>query len=272
MKERKLIRMLFGMMAFAMVATIPMVGNQTKVQAATEGYHKSYSNHTSHTSTKKSNYKASKYYSKKLTKKSTKISENTTKKHYGSKDVKTVKKTTVVTTRVYYKKTVNKSVKTTVDTKTYTTSYVRPGTPNIYTLRGIIPDKMIQKVVENNIKVSLNPSLSNGAEGVYSSRNHSIQLKQNIDYVFLHEIGHFVSEKTENAAGSTEFRKIYLSEREKYTSFFSDYDSGSYGRSSQTEYFAEAFKDYYFSAKSRSGLKRNCPNTYRYIEKTVKCL
>ena len=40
---------------------------------------------------------------------------------------------------------------------------------------------------------------------------------------------------------STEFRKIYLSERGKYTSFFSDYDSGSYGRSSQTEYFAEAF-------------------------------
>ncbi|MFR8619051.1 MAG: anthrax toxin lethal factor-related metalloendopeptidase [Anaerostipes hadrus] len=46
-------------------------------------------------------------------------------------------------------------------------------------------------------------------------------------------------------------------------------DSGNYARTSTSDYFAECFRDYYFSANSRSKLKANCPKSYSFIQKTI---
>ena len=104
-----------------------------------------------------------------------------------------------------------------------------------------------------------------------TQKKKKISIKYNSDYVLLHEIGHFVNYKNGDAAHSSEFYNIYLKERSKYRGFYNDYyeklDLGKYERTTPAEYFAGAYRDYYFSKDSRNRLKKYCPNTYNFITK-----
>lgn len=132
-----------------------------------------------------------------------------------------------------------------------------------------IPTKVGNAMKADGLKVVLNPNLS--YDGVYSASRNSIEMKNNVDYCFMHEIGHYVDRKTGYVSGSTEFKNIFNSEKSKYKGFYSDWnlDSGNYARTRTSDYFAECFRDYYFSANSRSKLKANCPKSYSFIQKTI---
>ena len=119
------------------------------------------------------------------------------------------------------------------------------------------------------IQIVINPKLKHN--GIFSLKDKKISIKYNSDYVLLHEIGHFVNYKNGDAAHSSEFYNIYLKERSKYRGFYNDYyeklDLGKYERTTPAEYFAGAYRDYYFSKDSRNRLKKYCPNTYNFITK-----
>ncbi len=229
------------------------------------------------TTTKKS--ALSKNYANKLTKKTITTTPDTKYSHGPGKDVTTYTKKVVTTTKVYYKKTLTTTVKTDISVTTTTTNYIRSGSPNImhYMIfsNNSLPFKIVSAFREDNIKVTLNSGMSN--DGFFSSSNKTIQLKRNTDYSFLHEIGHYVNYKEGNVANSTEFKNIFASEKSKYRAFYSDIcmkfsygkDMGQYGRTNSSEYFAECFRDYYFSQNSRNRLKSNCPKTYNYIVKAI---
>lgn len=222
-------------------------------------------------STKKS--KLSKNHANKTTKTVTTTTTSTGYKHVVAKDTKTVTKTVVTTTKVYYKKTLTTTVKKQVTVTTTTINYLRSGNPDYMKLMGTvntqIPTKVGNAMKADGLKVVLNPNLS--YDGVYSASRNSIEMKNNVDYCFMHEIGHYVDRKTGYVSGSTEFKNIFNSEKSKYKGFYSDWnlDSGNYARTSTSDYFAECFKDYYFSANSRSKLKANCPKSYSFIQKTI---
>ena len=175
------------------------------------------------------------------------------------------------TTKVYYKKPLTTTVKKQVTTTTI--NYLRRGNPDYMKLMGTvntqIPTKVGNAMKADGLKVVLNPNLS--YDGVYSASRNSIEMKNNVDYGFMHEIGHYVDRKTGYVSGSTEFKNIFNSEKSKYKGFYSDWnlDSGNYARTSTSDYFAECFRDYYFSANSRSKLKANCPKSYSFIQKTI---
>ena len=165
------------------------------------------------------------------------------------------------------------TVKKQVTVTTTTINYLRSGNPDYMKLMGTvntqIPTKVGNAMKADGLKVVLNPNLS--YDGVYSASRNSIEMKNNVDYGFMHEIGHYVDRKTGYVSGSTEFKNIFNSEKSKYKGFYSDWnlDSGNYARTSTSDYFAECFRDYYFSANSRSKLKANCPKSYSFIQKTI---
>lgn len=292
-----------GVMAFGMVfAPVSMgaSGGATQVKAATttgvigptqgesisggivlldvgtfKGYQKKTTTTTKKpatTSTKKT--KLSKNYTKKTTKKSTRTNTKTSYARSTDRNEKIVATTTVTTTtKVYYKKTLTTTVKTQVTIKTTTVNYVRSGSPNIDNYAGgksaNIPNSIIRSFKNDHIKVSLNPNLGVGIAGVFSPTNSSITLKANTDHAFMHEIGHYVNYKKGYVSNSSEFQKIYNAEKSKYKGFYSDIydklDNGKTGRSSASEFFAECFRDFYFSSASRERLSRYCPQACAFI-------
>ena len=243
--------------------------NGKKIKSDDEDIYKQKKPATS--STKKS--KLSKNHANKTTKTETTTTTSTGYKHVVAKDTKTVTKTVVTTTKVYYKKTLTTTVKKQVTVTTTTINYLRRGNPDYMKLMGTvntqIPTKVGNAMKADGLKVVLNPNLS--YDGVYSASRNSIEMKNNVDYGFMHEIGHYVDRKTGYVSGSTEFKNIFNSEKSKYKGFYSDWnlDSGNYARTSTSDYFAECFRDYYFSANSRSKLKANCPKSYSFIQKTI---
>lgn len=270
------------MMAVAMVVSggfgvAPAADHSVSVYAtdnAYRGYHVTSTKtekKPATSSTKKS--KLSKNHANKTTKTVTTTTTSTGHKHVVAKDTKTVTKTVVTTTKVYYKKTLTTTVKKQVTVTTTTINYLRSGNPDYMKLMGTvntqIPTKVGNAMKADGLKVVLNPNLS--YDGVYSASRNSIEMKNNVDYGFMHEIGHYVDRKTGYVSGSTEFKNIFNSEKSKYKGFYSDWnlDSGNYARTSTSDYFAECFRDYYFSANSRSKLKANCPKSYSFIQKTI---
>ena len=75
-------------------------------------------------------------------------------------------------------------------------------------------------------------------------------------FAIIHELGHYFDEKHQFSS-SKQFTELY----KKYRTLFN--------QKTKKEYFAECFKDYYFSANSRSKLKANCPKSYSFIQKTI---
>ena len=257
---------------------VPTIGSgMTTVHASDTGYRGYHVSSTTTekkpatTSTKKSSL--SKNHASKTTKTSTETKTNTAWSHVSGKETKKVTKTVTTTTKVYYKKTLTTTVKKQVTITTTNINYVRSGSPDYTKFLGSantqIPTKIGNAMRNDNVKVVLNSNL--GQEGVYSASTKTIQLRKNMDYAFMHEIGHYVNDKEGRVTDSNEFKNIYNSEKGKYKGFYSEYglDSGDYGRTNASEYFAECFRDYYFSANSRSKLKAACPKTYNFVQKTV---
>ena len=258
------------MMAAAMVAGgsfgMTAMNGASTVYAADSGY-RGY--HTSNTTTKKepetSSTKKSKLstnHTRKKVKRTVKTQTSTALYHAYDKESKKVTKTVTTTTKVYYKKTLTTTVKKQRTITTTNINYVRSGYPNYNVFMGSantqIPTKIGDAMRADGVQVRLNSDLDAG--GVYSASTKTIQVKKNIDHILMHEIGHYVDQKSGKVSDSTEFRNIY-----------SDWnlDSGNYARTSTSDYFAECFRDYYFSANSRSKLKANCPKSYSFIQKTI---
>lgn len=224
--------------------------------------------HKTKTYNKKSGTK--KNYKNKTTHKqvSTKWSEN-----YKCKEgVVTKNRVDTVTTvwKTYYKHTIitKKKIKTT--TTENKIMFIR--NQKKLTINGRIPEKVQKDLEKEKIKVVLNPKIN--CNGIFSLRNRKISLKNNSDYVLLHEIGHFIDYKKDYISNSQEFQNIYRKEKRKYRGFYNDYykklDFGKYERSDIAEYFAGAYRDYYFSKDSRKRLKKYCPNTYYFLQKYCK--
>lgn len=269
------------MMAAAMVAGgsfgMTVMNGASTVYAADSGY-RGY--HTSNTTTKKepetSSTKKSKLstnHTRKKVKRTVKTQTSTALYHAYDKESKKVTKTVTTTTKVYYKKTLTTTVKKQRTITTTNINYVRSGYPNYNVFMGSantqIPTKIGDAMRADGVQVRLNSDLDAG--GVYSASTKTIQVKKNIDHILMHEIGHYVDQKSGKVSDSTEFRNIFNAEKSNYKGFYSvlSLDNGNYARTKLSDYFAECFRDYYYSADSRSKLKANCPRSYNFIQKVV---
>lgn len=182
-----------------------------------------------------------------------------------------VKKIHVKTVTTIQKTYHGHSIKTKRNVKTTTTenkiNFIRQ--QKKINFDGRIPSNVRKQLKEEKIKIVVNPKLDH--QGTFSLKDKKISLKYNCDYILLHEIGHFVDCENDMASDSSEFHNIYKKERNKYRGFYNDYykklDFGRYERSSTAEYFAGAYRDYYFSKASRNRLKTYCPNTYNFLSK-----
>ena len=84
------------------------------------------------------------------------------------------------------------------------------------------------------------------------------------ELTFYHEIGHAVDFATSEIgyrSQGQEFFNIYLQERDNLNFGLSQ----EYHKSLTQEFFANAFANYFYSAKTKQLLKENLPQTYTYI-------
>ena len=100
--------------------------------------------------------------------------------------------------------------------------------------------------------------------GVFSVQNHNIQLKRGQSSYLLHELGHFVAALKGRADQTSEFKKIYNTEKNAYVG-----NNKAYVTQDAAEYFAESFRDY---TENPSALKSQRPKTYSYISQMVSSL
>lgn len=100
--------------------------------------------------------------------------------------------------------------------------------------------------------------------GVFSVQNHNIQLKRGQSSYLLHELGHFVAALKGRADQTSEFKKIYNTEKNAYVG-----NNKAYVTQDTGEYFAESFRDY---TENASALKSQHPQTYNYINGLVNSI
>ena len=100
--------------------------------------------------------------------------------------------------------------------------------------------------------------------GVFSVQNHNIQLKRGQSSYLLHELGHFVAALKGRADQTSEFKKIYNTEKNAYVG-----NNKAYVTQDAGEYFAESFCDY---TENASALKSQRPQTYNYINGLVNSI
>lgn len=125
-----------------------------------------------------------------------------------------------------------------------------------------LPPMVYKAFKQLNFKVKIKSSVS--YNGVFSVRRHSIILKRNDTTVFLHEMGHFTALLADSADRQKSWKKIYKQEKGRYRG-----RNRGYMTKNVYEYFAESFREYCVSPKT---LKRNRPQTYKYIHKAVSLL
>lgn len=138
-----------------------------------------------------------------------------------------------------------------------------------------LPEKMIKALNDSGCKVIItdydigkdnyygegsdNPDWA--AVTVTWSDDHSIIYVEHgklcIEYSLLHEIGHAIDFLNGEVSSTDEFMQIYLTECTAIAS--------EYFKSTEKEYFAEAFSMYYNSPERRA----NMPQTYAYIDNIV---
>lgn len=187
---------------------------------------------------------------------------------YSIEKCETKKTTTITTTtKESYKKRLKTKISKKIISTIITTNYSRPGQPDINNYKNRLPQKIILSFHKDKIKSTI-MKLPGEQTGIFSPAKRQIGLKINADYIFIHEIGHYVDYKKGNLSTKTEFKQIYQAEKNKYSTF-NGYNN-SYSKSNAKEYFAEAFRDYFYSAAARKKLKTNTPKTYNFINKTIK--
>lgn len=229
---------------------------------------------------------------KKILKKAAKKTKTTTKKKTSKKKstkktatVQTVTETTVQTTEKTSTKkkskvqTIRTTVVTTVKTTTQTFGTTTTTTTNnaasvgastavskFSDIKGHVDSKVYDAFVNLGFELKINSKLA--TTGVFSTKNHNIQLKRGQSSYLLHELGHFVSAlKGRNGKKidqSSEFTRIYNEEKSAYVG-----NNKAYVTQDAAEYFAESFRDY---TENPSALKSQRPKTYSYISQMVSSL
>ncbi len=223
---------------------------------------------------------------KKTLKKAAKKTKTTTKKKTSKKKstkktatVQTVTETTVQTTEKTSTKkkskvqTIRTTVVTTVKTTTQTFGTTTTTTTNnaasvgastavsssgfaiskFSDIKGHVDSKVYDAFVNLGFELKINSKLA--TTGVFSTKNHNIQLKRGQSSYLLHELGHFVSAlKGRNGKKidqSSEFTRIYNEEKSAYVG-----NNKAYVTQDAAEYFAESFRDY---TENPSALKSQRP-------------
>lgn len=199
---------------------------------------------------------------KSSTKKSSKKSKTTTK----TTTTKTVVATTV--SKKYTKKSRNMkqttTTKTTVTKTVVTTKNATTAKNGTVTLSASAPK--LQTNVKNafekmGFKVTVNSSVS--YSGLFDAKSRTITLKK-ADETIYHEMGHFVAFAAGNADTTSSFKKIFESEKGKYTEY-----NKAYVLANSSEYFAESYKNF---VENPTKLKASRPQTYQAIENAVNAI
>ena len=229
---------------------------------------------------------------KKSTKTTTKKKTSKKKSTKKTATVQTVTETTVQTTEKTSTKkkskvqTIRTTVVTTVKTTTQTFGTTTTTTTNnaasvgastavsssgfaiskFSDIKGHVDSKVYDAFVNLGFEFKINSALA--TTGVFSTKNHNIQLKRGQSSYLLHELGHFVSAlKGRNGKKidqSSEFTRIYNEEKSAYVG-----NNKAYVTQDTAEYFAESFRDY---TENPSALKSQRPKTYSYISQMVSSL
>lgn len=229
---------------------------------------------------------------KKSTKTTTKKKTSKKKSTKKTATVQTVTETTVQTTEKTSTKkkskvqTIRTTVVTTVKTTTQTFGTTTTTTTNnaasggastavsssgfaiskFSDIKGHVDSKVYDAFVNLGFEFKINSALA--TTGVFSTKNHNIQLKRGQSSYLLHELGHFVSAlKGRNGKKidqSSEFTRIYNEEKSAYVG-----NNKAYVTQDAAEYFAESFRDY---TENPSALKSQRPETYSYISQMVSSL
>lgn len=206
---------------------------------------------------------------KKTLKKAAKKTKTTTKKKTSKKKstkktatVQTVTETTVQTTE----KTSTKKKSKVQTIRTTAVSSSGFAISKFSDIKGHVDSKVYDAFVNLGFELKINSKLA--TTGVFSTKNHNIQLKRGQSSYLLHELGHFVSAlKGRNGKKidqSSEFTRIYNEEKSAYVG-----NNKAYVTQDAAEYFAESFRDY---TENPSALKSQRPKTYSYISQMVSSL
>lgn len=194
---------------------------------------------------------------KKLKKASKKTS---TKKKSKVKTIKTTVVTTVKTTETNLGITTSKSSNEASDNTADATSGFAIN--DFSDIKGHVDSRVYNAFVNLGFGFKVNSKLS--TTGVFSVRNHNIQLKRGQSSYLLHELGHFVAALKGRADQTSEFKKIYNTEKNAYVG-----NNKAYVTQDAGEYFAESFRDY---TENVSALKSQRPQTYNYINGLVNSI
>lgn len=207
---------------------------------------------------------------KKTLKKAAKKTKTTIKKKTSKK--KSTKKTATVQTVT---ETTTQTFGTTTTTTTNNAASVGASTAvsssgfaisKFSDIKGHVDSKVYDAFVNLGFELKINSKLA--TTGVFSTKNHNIQLKRGQSSYLLHELGHFVSAlKGRNGKKidqSSEFTRIYNEEKSAYVG-----NNKAYVTQDAAEYFAESFRDY---TENPSALKSQRPETYSYISQMVSSL
>lgn len=189
----------------------------------------------------------------------------TTKKTTQSSSQRKVVDTKVVTTTKDYdkkgsnKRTVETVVQTTVKTTTVQLTQTGSTGTTVRTLGAKADKKILDAFDTLKFKLVINKNASH--TGVFSVKNHKIELQSAKDYVLLHELGHFANFLAGDKVSTSEWNSIYKAEKSKYTGY-----NKTYVTKTASEYFAESYRDY---KENPTALKSKRPRTYQFVKKTI---
>lgn len=187
------------------------------------------------------------------------------KKNSKVKTVKTVVKTTVTTTTTNIASSANNATSgTTASKPAATTTAATTASKSTVAIRSIAPkahSNVLSAYEKLNFTVTVDSTVS--YSGKFDARSQSIIVRKNSDEAIYHELGHFVAFMAGNADRTSEFQKIYASEKSKFSA---TRGNGDYVTSSAEEYFAESYQDY---VENPTGLQSARPQTYAYIVNAV---
>ncbi len=202
--------------------------------------------------------KKSKVTTKKTTKNKKTTSQNSSRRK--------VVNTKVVTTRKDYdkkgsnKRTIKTVIQTTIKTTTVELSQMSgvSGT-RLRTLGSQADAKILNAFEELQFKMVIDKNA--GYTGVFSVKNHKIEIQSARSSVLLHELGHFANFLAGDKVSTNEWKSIYNAEKNKYDGY-----NKEYAVKSVSEYFAESYKDY---KENPSALKSKRPRTYQFVKSTI---
>ena len=190
---------------------------------------------------------------------------NRTTTSQNSSQRKVVNTKVVTTQKDYDKKGSNKrTIKTVVQTtvKTTTVELTQMSGVSGTTLRSLgaqADSKILNAFEELKFKMVIDKNAS--STGVFSVKNHKIEIQSARSSVLLHELGHFANFIAGDKVSTSQWKSIYNAEKNKYDGY-----NKAYAIKSASEYFAESYKDY---KENPSALKSKRPRTYQFVKSTI---